>query len=318
MTGSPVQGMKVASITRMMIESGTQLSPEGERQTYAIVDRSLEALSRLGDPVQWLFVDAARALVLRCAGEGPFASEAPVPQPLCMEPRPCHGGWLTGMLFSDSGDDPTQQHALAFWIPGHGNPHNAGLRGMLYAQGKQIEQLFHYQHQCRQLRGQLRSSRDEATHDLLTGLYNSRGWAEIMEQEEVRSCRYGNVCTLVVLDLDGLKRLNDDQGHQAGDALIRTTARILGENTRETDFAARVGGDEFAILLVETDEARAGRFLQRLEGALKRAGIRGSLGSAQRRPGESLSDTLYRADQAMYVSKRDRQAGAEVQVPARD
>ena len=92
----------------------------------------------------------------------------------------------------------------------------------------------------------------EAETDALTGLWNRRGWDRLFAMEEERCQKYGHPACVLVLDLDGLKGVNDASGHGAGDDLLRRVAQILKRNVRESDVLARVGGDEFGILLIES------------------------------------------------------------------
>src|SRR5436190_552122 len=89
----------------------------------------------------------------------------------------------------------------------------------------------------------------ESLHDPLTGLYNRRGFDEHLGAAISRSLRYGWSFGLVILDLDGFKAINDRLGHQGGDAVLRAVGERLRHGMRGGDIAARVGGDEFALLI---------------------------------------------------------------------
>jgi diguanylate cyclase (GGDEF)-like protein len=148
----------------------------------------------------------------------------------------------------------------------------------------------------------------EARTDHLTGLDNRAAWDDILAYEEARRSRYAEEVSIVSADLDGLKTLNDREGHAEGDRLIRAAADLLRNTARAVDRVARVGGDEFVVLLPETDEAGAARFVARLQaGAAKRlprsGGLRLSVGVATCRAGERLAETQRRADAAMYAEK---------------
>ena len=151
----------------------------------------------------------------------------------------------------------------------------------------------------------------EARTDRLTGLDNRAAWDEILAYEEARRSRYAEPVSIVTADLDGLKAINDRDGHAAGDRVICAAAELLRQTARAVDRVARVGGDEFVVLLPETDEAGAARFVERLrtraaKGLPRTGGLRLSVGAATCASGESLADTQQRADAAMYVEKLGR------------
>ncbi|HVY91206.1 MAG TPA: sensor domain-containing diguanylate cyclase, partial [Bryobacteraceae bacterium] len=94
----------------------------------------------------------------------------------------------------------------------------------------------------------------EAEIDLLTNIHNRRGLDRLLDVEEKRCARYGQGACVIVVDLDGLKEMNDTQGHAAGDGLIRRAAATLRAAAREQDIVARTGGDEFIVVGLECDE----------------------------------------------------------------
>src|SRR5215213_36604 len=93
----------------------------------------------------------------------------------------------------------------------------------------------------------------DALTDPLTGVGNRRAWDRLLNAEEARCRRYGSVASLVAVDLDELKRVNDRDGHAAGDRLLRRTAQVIDSTRRAADVVARLGGDEFGVLAVECD-----------------------------------------------------------------
>ena len=175
-------------------------------------------------------------------------------------------------------------------------------------------------------REELAADRDrfarEARIDRMTGLANRAAWDELLGIEEARRSRYGHPVTIVSADLDNLKATNDRDGHQAGDAIIRATADILRGLARSSDRVARVGGDEFLILLPETDAAGGARYVHRVQAAIRRsASAHGhpvvlSLGVASAREDESLDAAAGRADAAMYNAKK-RRASRRIERPQR-
>jgi diguanylate cyclase len=147
-------------------------------------------------------------------------------------------------------------------------------------------------------------SQAEALLDPLTDLVNRRGWQLLLDQEEQRCRRYGAVASVLVVDLDRLKAVNDSQGHAAGDSVLQEAARVLGGATRSADVVARLGGDEFAVLAVETDLAAALRKRDRLQDLLAHAGVRASIGVAGREAVRGLAGAWADADADMYRAKR--------------
>jgi diguanylate cyclase len=144
----------------------------------------------------------------------------------------------------------------------------------------------------------------DALTDPLTGVGNRRAWDRLLDAEEARCQRYGSVASLVAIDLDELKRVNDRDGHDAGDRLLRRAAQVIEATRRAADVVARLGGDEFGVLAVECDESAAKVLADRLHGALQDAGIRASVGHASRQPTGTLAQAWSAADADMYAHKR--------------
>jgi diguanylate cyclase len=144
----------------------------------------------------------------------------------------------------------------------------------------------------------------DALTDPLTGVGNRRAWDRLLDAEEARCRRYGSVASLVAIDLDELKRVNDRDGHDAGDQLLRRAAQVIDSTRRAADVVARLGGDEFGVLAVECDEPAAKVLADRLHGALQDAGIRASVGHATRQPTGTLAEAWTAADADMYAHKR--------------
>ncbi len=150
-----------------------------------------------------------------------------------------------------------------------------------------------------------------AEHDPLTGLLNRRAFDTALETEVARAERYGHSLALVLCDLDGFKRLNDDHGHAAGDAALEQVGRTLAATVRTVDSAFRIGGDEFALLLPQTGHDEAVAVTERISAALHAAvgesGLGATFGLAVL-PTDSIdSHRLMRAaDAAMYAAKPAR------------
>ncbi|RMG46847.1 MAG: diguanylate cyclase [Acidobacteria bacterium] len=152
-----------------------------------------------------------------------------------------------------------------------------------------------------------------ATTDELTGLFNLRHLRERLDAEFRRAERYRTPLSLVMIDLDGFKALNDERGHAAGDALLAAVGRRLAAGARSTDVAARIGGDEFVVLLPQTDLDEARRFAERLRRELTEVPERGGVGVSfscgvacypATAGARSPARLLAAADEAMYRAKR--------------
>lgn len=149
-----------------------------------------------------------------------------------------------------------------------------------------------------------------ASTDALTGLANQRAWWHRIAEEDARIERSESPAVVAVVDLDDLKKVNDERGHLHGDLLLRLTAQTLRHLVRACDIVARVGGDEFAVLAVDYN-GDAELLVKRIRAALDEAEINGSVGAAAPEPGGSLVDAYERADRAMYEQKRARRSSAE-------
>nr|WP_240896638.1 EAL domain-containing protein [Kineococcus vitellinus] len=145
-----------------------------------------------------------------------------------------------------------------------------------------------------------------AERDALTGIGNRRAWDVALAAEEARARRLGATASVLIIDLDGLKELNDTCGHEAGDALIVRAAEVLREHLRPEDLIVRLGGDEFAALLPGADRAAAAAISERVRQGLQVAGVSASLGAATRRAATGLPRTWSEADAAMYADKAAR------------
>ncbi len=154
-----------------------------------------------------------------------------------------------------------------------------------------------------------------ATQDELTGLFNRRYAMEQLQAEVARSDRHGYSLSVLVLDLDDFKEVNDAHGHAVGDLALQEFARWLRRAIRNSDIPVRMGGDEFMVLLPECDLKQVQIPLQRMQGcAFEHQGttipIHFSCGFAQRDPGELPDALLHRADTALYEHKRGQQEKA--------
>jgi diguanylate cyclase (GGDEF)-like protein len=157
--------------------------------------------------------------------------------------------------------------------------------------------------------------RRASLEDPLTRLANRRLLHERLDVELARVRRHGRPLTVVALDLDGFKAVNDRFGHPVGDEVLREVARALRRVVRAEDTVARTGGDEFVVLAPETGGAGARRLAARVEAAVAQAsagleGLGASVGWAEARGDETVEELLYDADLAQVAVKRARRVDA--------
>ena len=153
-----------------------------------------------------------------------------------------------------------------------------------------------------------------ASRDTLTGLANRRQFFDLADAALAQTRRYGSPLTVALMDLDHFKHVNDTHGHAAGDAVLTVFAEVLRESLRDSDMAARIGGEEFAVLLSNTPQDEALHALERVRATLDQrliefgaSAIRAtvSIGAVQWRPEHHGIDAmLAQADEALYAAKR--------------
>jgi diguanylate cyclase (GGDEF)-like protein len=170
-----------------------------------------------------------------------------------------------------------------------------------YSGARLVSSLLSAIEEKRRLTLMLSEAENAANQDGMSGAWNRRAWERLTAMHMQRQIRDPRPGFVVLIDLDGLKEVNDTEGHAAGDSLIKQAADTLARSIRPYDVLARLGGDEFAILL--PDCAMKGRYLRRrLQTALKEAGVAASIGLAPLR--SDLKAALETADRRMYRHKR--------------
>ena len=156
--------------------------------------------------------------------------------------------------------------------------------------------------------------KEQAIRDPLTGVYNRRYFNEVIERELVRAKRYSHPIGFLMIDVDGFKRINDRFGHQMGDKILQAVADLLVAQVRETDLVVRYGGDEFLVMLIETN-GQAKTVKQRIQSAVAQRNktnvlipepVTLSIGTAHWDPAsaEPIEHILAEADRQMYEQKR--------------
>lgn len=153
-------------------------------------------------------------------------------------------------------------------------------------------------------------------HDPLTGIFNRRAFNELYEREWRRSIRYGHIMSILMFDIDRFKSVNDRYGHQAGDDILKHTARVIADNARrEGDLAARFGGEEFILLLPDTPEKNAFNIAENIRKAVARMSfhfdgqdvsitISAGLSSIVPDNNSDPEHLIRRADEGLYLAKR--------------
>ena len=174
------------------------------------------------------------------------------------------------------------------------------------------EKLESVQGESEQLRQKLQDERNQAMVDPLTGIPNRLAYNERLKQEVARWQRYGSALTMAIWDVDKFKTVNDTYGHQAGDKVLTVIGKLLYKQCRETDFVARFGGEEFVLLMPETDAESAMTATEHLRKAVaatefhfrgQRVPITISCGISEFRQGDDPEQVFERADKALYEAK---------------
>lgn len=179
-------------------------------------------------------------------------------------------------------------------------------------------------HLLRQVDDARRLAQAQAWHDPLTGMLNRRRVIELAERELALATRTGRPVAAALIDIDDFKRINDQHGHAAGDAVLQGVAKTVAEQVRGTDVLGRWGGEEFIVVLPDSDTHAALATSERIRQAVEATSVvhgaglalrcTVSIGVSQRGPDEGLDRWLDQADRAMYRAK----AAGKNQVKAAD
>jgi len=153
-----------------------------------------------------------------------------------------------------------------------------------------------------------------ARTDGLTGLNNRKHFFELAEREVTRAARYGSPLTVLMIDLDHFKRVNDTYGHDAGDAVLRHFSQLMSEAMRDADILGRYGGEEFIVLMPQTDASQGREAGERLRKLVEESPTpwsggsihhTASIGLASSRSVLALENLIKKADEAMYQAKHE-------------
>lgn len=175
-----------------------------------------------------------------------------------------------------------------------------------------VERLSKMEGETEQLRKTIEEERNKAYSDALTGIPNRMAFDERINDEFQRWKRYNNKLTLCLVDIDKFKGVNDTYGHKAGDIVLRTVAKKCASKIRKSDYFCRYGGEEFALILPETDLSSAIAVAETLRESIEKCsfqygeesvGITISCGLAQIKKNDTLDKLFQRSDQALYKAK---------------
>jgi diguanylate cyclase (GGDEF)-like protein len=290
----------IASTVRLAAEMASPPGRRAQRANYCrIVDGTVQVQAERDPEGDWLgaswqleehphMAEAVRTRLPRSGRIDP-AELGPAVRAVNRSQGVGHGGWipvvvddeLHGVLAIGGRNRPVTDHELS--------------RGVAIAQITQLALSRALTHQ---------SLRRDAFTDPLTSLANRRGLETL-----VRDQRMGRPLAALAIDIDGLKTVNDQSGHSAGDELLVTVADALSAVMRSGDIAARVGGDEFVCVAFDAAESAGSDLAKRMLEALNSISVhnhlaRASIGVAYAVPHVSLADAIRRADTAMYDAKR--------------
>lgn len=175
------------------------------------------------------------------------------------------------------------------------------IRGLIYELKRANIKLMQQNEKLKNANGKLK---EMAEKDSLTDLYNRRVFFEHLSREVKRAVRYGKIFSVLLFDIDNFKHINDTHGHQFGDDVLRSVAKVVLDKTRTIDVPARYGGEEFIVLLPETPKEGAVEIAERLRVAIdKTAQCTVSIGVAIFNKGMTSEDIVKKADECLYLAK---------------
>ena len=268
--------------------------------TYAIVSTGPEFPAAVGEQFPWAQTLCRQVLTGRAPRVAPDVHDVPAYRDLRLVEQWQIGAYLSAPLTLDG---RTLYGTLCAVDPLPQPPGTAAGIGLVDSYARLLSTGLAAELRLDELRRRAERAEAQALMDPLTGLVNRRGWDLLLEREEQRCRRYGALASVLMIDLDGLKTVNDNAGHAAGDALLQHAADVLRRAVRSADIVARIGGDEFAVLTVETDLAAARTERDRLRDLLAAAGAPASVGAATRDPHGGLAAAVRHADTDMYQDK---------------
>ncbi len=227
---------------------------------------------------------------------------------------------LAKNVASDVGDHAAKMKAISADLAGidresaEANPAVfAAMDQMLAANNELQQRLEQAEKQLATQAAEIKAHESEARTDSLTGLLNRRAFDDELKRRLSEFQRKNNPCTLVLLDIDFFKKFNDTHGHQVGDEVLRSVAKVLAAQSRGEDVPCRYGGEEFGVILPGTDAAKACKVAERIRAAIeesttlcdgKKLKVTCSLGVSQLLANDDIPKLIRRADDALYTSKK--------------
>lgn len=216
---------------------------------------------------------------------------------------------------SEALQQPSEQHLRTQCLTPTGTPHMEWTLCSVAGPQSAVRSVIGIGHDISAHISLSKKLRNLADHDGLTGIFNQRSFMEAATAQIALAHRNKQPLSLIAMDLDHFKQVNDTYGHQAGDRALQICAQKMKESSREHDLPARVGGEEFAILLPGTPLEDALLAAQRLRSTIENAAINledgthfhltASLGVATLEADETLESLMKRADQALYSAKQN-------------
>jgi diguanylate cyclase (GGDEF)-like protein len=196
------------------------------------------------------------------------------------------------------------------------------LSDRYHKQLRQLEKIARISDRYQSMMRELNEALKEAsTKDALTGIGNRRMLMENLKSETARAQRMERPLTIALADVDRFKEVNDAYGHEAGDRVLTEIAQAIKAHVRDYDLCGRWGGEEFLVIMPEIDAVDAALVVDRMRMAIAgldlsasgaRLSLSASFGIAQLRPGENISDTINRADAALFAAKHNGRNRYEV------
>lgn len=228
-------------------------------------------------------------------------------------------GWYTSTVWQEEGIDQDKALFAQALITPKGKVITVRLfRDEYVERVKIVQKARESLLEKRELKHNLELYKNISRYDKLTSLYNQAAFKEILQEEILNVKSTGSCLSLLMLDIDNFKKINDTYGHLVGDAVLTALGRILQSNSREEDIAARYGGEEFAILATNTSQENVFRMAENLRKRIENHDfpvvkhVTTSIGCTTYLPPEDPSEFIQRADFALYDAKRSNKNNVKI------